>query len=75
MAYVVKVDKDFNKVWTKNYGDSPYGSNQIAGLESFRERVIDECWGIMATTSLSGAKDGYAIACGTGIEDCKGLDS
>jgi hypothetical protein len=70
MGYVVKVDKDFNKVWTKNYGDSPYGINQFAGLESFKEAVIDECWGLMATTSSSGAQDGYAIACGTGTEGC-----
>jgi len=51
MAYVTKVDKDFNKVWTNTYGDSPYGSNQYAGIDSNKELIIDECWGIMATTS------------------------
>ena len=70
MAYATKIDKDFKKVWTHTYGDSPYGSNQFAGYESFKDIIIDECWGIMATTSPSGVKDGYAIACGTGIENC-----
>jgi len=32
--------------------------------------VIDECWGMSTTKDSNGTPNGYAMACGTGIEKC-----
>lgn len=53
-------------------GNYPGGINQFAGTAvGDRSYVIDECWGMMATTAADGTHNGYAIACGTGIEGCE----
>jgi len=68
---MMKVDKDGNKVWTKNLGNYAGGVDQFAGTAvGDRSYVIDECWGMMSTTAADGTPNGYAIACGTGIEGC-----
>jgi hypothetical protein len=67
-----KVSKDLKKVWRKSYGNYPGGVKEFTGFGTYEE-VIDECWGIMSTKNSAGVVDGYAIACGTGIENCNGV--
>ena len=69
-----KVSKDLKKVWRKSYGNYPGGVKEYTGLGTGdKDLVIDECWGIMSTKNSAGVVDGYAIACGTGIENCNGV--
>ena len=71
----MKLDKKGKIEWSKTHGNYAGGVNQFAGLpEGDRAYVIDECWGMMKTTAPDGSHDGYAMACGTGIEGC-GEDS
>ena len=68
---MLKLDKHGEKVWTKIHGNYAGGVNQFSGIPvGDRAYVIDECWGMMPTKSDKGVHDGYAIACGTGIEGC-----
>jgi hypothetical protein len=69
-AHIVKYDIDFKEIWKGNYGDFPGGSNQYTGMKSDPALVIDECWGVASMKAADGSHDGYAIACGTGIENC-----
>lgn len=50
------------------YGNYPGGVNQFKGIsKGDPSMVIDECWGMMSTST------GYVMSCGTGIENCDGM--
>lgn len=74
-ATMLKIGPDGTKQWVKTYGNYPGGLNQFSGLSNDNKWVIDECWGLTATTDASGAIDGYAMACGTGIETAEAAGS
>ena len=68
---MMKLDTNGNKQWSKTYGNYPGGINQFrdAGAGSWA-LIYNECWGVANTYDSSGNADGYALACGTGIENC-----
>ena len=62
-------DRNNVLVSTTAWNNFPGGKYQFAGLTSGLKSVIKtECWGLGKTTDASGKHDGYAVACGTGIE-------
>jgi hypothetical protein len=70
---MMKLDSSGAKVWgPKLYGNYPGGVNQFTGLASGDWALVyTECWGITATYSSTGNSiTGYAMSCGTGIENC-----
>lgn len=70
---MMKLDSSGAKVWgPKLFGNYPGGVNQFAGLSAGDWALVyTECWGITAIHSSTGNSIiGYAIACGTGIENC-----
>ena len=69
----MKIDSNGQLLWKKVHGNYAGGINQFSGLSKGPNYVIDECWGMMATTGADGTVNGYAMACGTGIEGCDGL--
>lgn len=67
----MKLDTNGALQWSKLYGNYPDGVNQFADSgEGDWALVYNECWGVTNTYDSSGAVDGYALACGTGIEGC-----
>lgn len=66
---MMKVDAAGQKQWTKTFGNYPGGINQFSNTVP-KNYNIDECWGISKTVDANGMHDGFAIACGTGIENC-----
>ena len=68
---MMSIDKNWNKKWSKIYENYPGGTNQFTGLTKENPKmVIIECFGMMATKDASGKTNGFAMACGTGIENC-----
>lgn len=70
---MMKVDSTGAKVWgPKFFGNYPGGVNQYAGLGVGNWALIyNECWGVTTTYSpVDNSITGYAMACGTGIENC-----
>ena len=56
--------------WTQDYGNYGGGVNQFNGLTPGDWALVyNECWGV-APTYTNSVQDGYAMACGTGIEGC-----
>jgi hypothetical protein len=70
---MMKLDSSGALVWgPKLFGNYPGGVNQFAGLAAGDWALVyTECWGVTATYSSSGnSVTGYAMSCGTGIENC-----
>ena len=70
---MLKLDSSGALAWgPKLYGNYPGGVNQFAGLAAGDLALVyTECWGVTATYSSSGNSiTGYALSCGTGIENC-----
>lgn len=70
---MMKLDSGGVKVWgPKLFGNYPGGVNQFAGLATGDLALVHtECWGISAIYSSTGNSiTGYAMSCGTGIENC-----
>ena len=58
--------------WTKLFNDFTGGTGAYAGLTPLSEAVvITECWGLTATVAANGDTNGWAAACGQGIEGCR----
>lgn len=56
--------------WSQDYGNYGGGVNQFDGLSPGDWALVyNECWGV-APTYTNKVQDGYAMACGTGIEGC-----
>jgi hypothetical protein len=53
-AYLVKVDRNGEKVWDRSFGEP---------LDGDPRKIYDECYGVRSTPD-----GGYIISCGTGIE-------
>jgi hypothetical protein len=71
LGHLIKLDSSFKIEWTKDHGNYRGGINQFAGLEKGEPALINnECWGISKTFDADSTHNGYAIACGTGIEGC-----
>jgi len=68
---MMKLDAQGSFQWKKSYGNYPDGINQFAESgEGDWGLIYNECWGVAKTYDSSGAANGYALACGTGIENC-----
>jgi outer membrane protein assembly factor BamB len=61
---------DGSRVWTKEY--SSCGAGTVAGApaagECSKGLIFNECWGVAVM-----ADGGFAISCGTGIENCNAM--
>ena len=58
--------------WSKTFNDFPGGTgayNNIAPLS--HAVVLTECWGLTQTLDANGNGNGFAAACGQGIEGCR----
>lgn len=70
---MIELNADGTKAWgPKFYGNYRGGHNQFFDLDIGNWALIyTECWGITTTFDAStNAPNGYAFACGTGIENC-----
>eukprot|EP00927_Polykrikos_kofoidii_P007962 TRINITY_DN13285_c0_g1_i3.p1 TRINITY_DN13285_c0_g1~~TRINITY_DN13285_c0_g1_i3.p1 ORF type:complete len:517 (+),score=61.30 TRINITY_DN13285_c0_g1_i3:67-1617(+) len=54
---ITRVGSNYSRLWTKSYS---------AGGDP--KYILNECWGLQAM-----ADGGFALACGTGIENCNGM--
>lgn len=69
---MTKTKTDGTIDWSKNYGNYKGGVNQFAGIPSSDPALVyTECWGFAKTyASDLTTHNGYALACGSGIEGC-----
>ena len=68
---MIKLDANGVQEWKQNYGNYPGGVNQYRDSgEGNWALIYNECWGVANTYDSSGNANGYALACGTGIEGC-----
>jgi len=71
LSHMIKLDSSFKFEWAEDHGNYKGGLNQFTGLEKGNAALINnECWGISKTFDKDSTHNGYALACGTGIEEC-----